>query len=291
MSNGAWHLAHDRRLLLEPFALMGILNVTPDSFSDGGQHLDPVAATARALAMVAEGATIVDVGGESTRPGATPVAAAEQISRVVPVICGLRDASDVPISVDTTSAEVARAALDAGADAVNDQSAGEADPGMFRLVAERGAGLCLMHRVRPPALDAYSHSMPNSTIGGDVVKAVNDYLIHRAFHAIEAGVARSAIAVDPGLGFGKTVEQNFMLIARADELSAIGFPVVIGASRKSFLGKASGVDVPAERVSGSVIAAASAWSAGARVFRVHDVAATRQALLVAKAILEAGPLD
>ena len=291
MSNGAWHLAHDRRLLLEPFALMGILNATPDSFSDGGQHLDPVAATARALEMVAEGATIVDVGGESTRPGATPVAAAEQISRVVPVIRGLRDASDVPISVDTTSAEVARAALDAGADAVNDQSAGEADPGMFRLVAERGAGLCLMHRVRPPALDAYSHSMPNSIIGGDVVKAVNDYLIHRAFHAIEAGVARSAIAVDPGLGFGKTVEQNFMLIARVDELSAIGFPVVIGASRKSFLGKASGVDVPAERISGSVIAAASAWSAGARIFRVHDVAATRQALLVAKAILEAGPLD
>jgi len=291
VSNGAWHLAHDRRLLLEPFALMGILNATPDSFSDGGQHLDPVAATARALEMVAEGATIVDVGGESTRPGATPVAAAEQISRVVPVIRGLRDASDVPISVDTTSAEVARAALDAGADAVNDQSAGEADPGMFRLVAERGAGLCLMHRVRPPALDAYSHSMPNSIIGGDVVKAVNDYLIHRAFHAIEAGVARSAIAVDPGLGFGKTVEQNFMLIARVDELSAIGFPVVIGASRKSFLGKASGVDVPAERISGSVIAAASAWSAGARIFRVHDVAATRQALLVAKAILEAGPLD
>jgi dihydropteroate synthase len=291
MSNGAWYLARGRTLALEPFALMGILNVTPDSFSDGGQHLDPVAATARALAMAAEGATMVDVGGESTRPGASPVPAAEQIARVIPVIRGIRDASDVAISVDTTSAEVAKAALDAGADAVNDQSAGEGDPGMFPLVAERGAGLCLMHRVRPPTLDAYSHSMPASIIAGDVVKAVNDYLIHRAFHAMEAGVARPAIAVDPGLGFGKTVEQNFMLIARADELAALGFPVVFGASRKSFLGKASGVEVPAERAAGSVIAAASAWSAGVRVFRVHDVAATRQALLVAKAILEAGPLD
>ncbi len=291
MSNGAWHLGHGRGLALEPFALMGILNVTPDSFSDGGQHLDPVAATARALEMVAEGATIIDVGGESTRPGAGPVEPAEQVARTVPVIRRIRDACEVAISIDTTSAEVAAAAIDAGADAVNDQSAGEADPGMFRLVAERGAGLCLMHRVRPPSLDAYSHSMPASIIGGDVVKAVNDYLIHRAFHAMETGVPRSAIAVDPGLGFGKTVEQNFMLIARADELAATGFPVVLGASRKSFLGKASGIDVPAERVSGSVIAAASAWSAGARIFRVHDVAATRQALLVAKAILEAGPLD
>jgi len=291
VSNGAWHLGHGRGLVLEPFALMGILNVTPDSFSDGGQHLDPVAATARALAMVAEGATIIDVGGESTRPGASPVEPAEQVARTVPVIRRIRDASDVAISIDTTSVEVAAAAIEAGADTVNDQSAGEADPGMFRLVAERGAGFCLMHRVRPPSLDAYSHSMPASIIGGDVVKAVNDYLIHRAFHAMEAGVPRSAIAVDPGLGFGKTVEQNFMLIARADELAATGFPVVLGASRKSFLGKASGIDVPAERVSGSVIAAASAWSAGVRIFRVHDVAATRQALLVAKAILEAGPLD
>ncbi len=291
MSNGAWHLGHGRGLALEPFALMGILNVTPDSFSDGGQHLDPVAATARALEMVAEGATIIDVGGESTRPGASPVDPVEQVARTVPVIRRIRDACEVAISIDTTSAEVAAAAFEAGADAVNDQSAGEADPGMFRLVAERGTGLCLMHRVRPPSLDAYSHSMPASIIGGDVVKAVNDYLIHRAFHAMEAGVSRSAIAVDPGLGFGKTVEQNFMLIARADELAATGFPVVLGASRKSFLGKASGIDVPAERVSGSVIAAASAWSAGVRIFRVHDVAATRQALLVAKSILEAGPLD
>ena len=291
MSNGAWLLAGGRKLALEPFALMGILNVTPDSFSDGGMHLDTAAATARALEMVAEGATMIDVGGESTRPGAAPVPPAEQMRRVIPAIRGIRDASEVPISIDTTSSEVAAAALDAGADAVNDQSAGEADPDMFRLVAERGAGLCLMHRVRPPSLDAYSHSMPASIIGGDVVKAVNDYLIHRAFHAMEAGVPRAAIAVDPGLGFGKTVEQNFMLIARADELAATGFPVVLGASRKSFLGKASGIDVPAERVSGSVIAAASAWSAGVRIFRVHDVAATRQALLVAKAILEAGPLD
>jgi dihydropteroate synthase len=162
---------------------------------------------------------------------------------------------------------------------------------MFPLVAGCGAGICLMHRVRPPSLDAYSHSMPASIIGGDVVKAVNDSLIHRAFHAMDAGIERAAIAVDPGLGFGKTVEQNFMLIARADELAALGFPVVFGASRKSFLGKASGVEAPAERVSGSVIAAASAWSAGVRIFRVHDAAATRQALLVSKAILEAGPLD
>jgi len=286
MSNGGWQLARDRVLPLEPFALMGVLNVTPDSFSDGGADASPESAAARGLALVAEGAAILDVGGESTRPGAAPVSAADQIARVVPVIRLLRDASDVAISIDTTSAAVAAAALDAGADAVNDQSAGEDDPDLFALVARRGAGLCLMHRVRRPESDDYSHRLDHPLIAGDVVRAVGDRLIHRAFHAMEAGVSRGAIAIDPGLGFGKTVAQNFALIGRIDELASLGFPLVVGASRKSFIGKASGVERPAARVVGSAVAAASAWSGGARILRVHDVAATREAILVAKAILE-----
>jgi dihydropteroate synthase len=266
---------------------MGILNVTPDSFSDGGEFADPVRAADRALAMVAEGASIIDVGGESTRPGAARVGAAEQIRRVRPVIEAIRRVSDVPISVDTTRADVANAAIDAGADAVNDVSAGEEDEAMLALVASRRTGVVLMHRVVPPERERYSTEIRSAPISGDILIAVRDRLLVLAERALSLGIEHDAIALDPGLGFGKTVEQNWALIARSGELADLGFPLLIGASRKSFVGSASGVADPAQRVVGSAVAAAIAWSGGARIIRTHDVAATREALGVASAAVGA----
>ncbi|RLS88157.1 MAG: dihydropteroate synthase [Planctomycetota bacterium] len=265
---------------------MGIVNATPDSFSDGGQFADAEEAAEFALALVDEGAAIIDVGGESTRPGAARVDAQTQIRRVVPVISRIRSRSNVAISVDTTQAAVAEAALEAGADAVNDVSAGAEDPAMFRLVARKGAGLILMHRLTTPGDDHYSDRHSEPPIYDDVVREVASFLLARAEMAMAAGVERECIALDPGLGFGKTVAQNYELLARTGEIAALGFPVLVGASRKSFLGAVSGRADPVQRIVGSVVAAVAAYGGGARIIRAHDVGAHREALLVAQAVLK-----
>jgi dihydropteroate synthase len=265
---------------LEPFVLMGVVNVTPDSFSDGGRFTTADAAAARGRALAAQGAAIIDVGGESTRPGASRVDAAEQVRRVVPAIAALREATAAAISIDTTLAEVAEAAIDAGATIVNDVSAGLEDPNLLRVVARRGVGIVLMHRVLPPERDRYSTEYAAPLIAGDPVRAVSDALLGRLAAALDAGVAAEAIALDPGFGFGKTADQNWTLLARLGELVDLGRPIVAGLSRKSFIGAAIGVEDPSRRVVGSAVAAALALAAGARILRVHDVAETAQAARV-----------
>jgi dihydropteroate synthase len=268
---------------------MGVLNVTPDSFSDGGRYLDVDAAVARARELLAEGADILDVGGESTRPGAEPVSAPEELARVRPVLEGLA-ADRVParaqISIDTCKAQVARIALDAGATLVNDVSALRADAEMVGLVAERKADCCLMHMLGRP------RTMQAEPRYEDVVDDVKAFLEERLAFAVDAGVAEERIMLDPGIGFGKTAEHNLVLLARLHELAALGRPLVIGTSRKSFLGRiaaaASGTSETAparERLPGTIATNVLALERGASVFRVHDVAAVGAALAVAAATL------
>jgi len=285
-----WNAGSDRVVSLDPFAIMGVVNATPDSFSDGGQFANPEEAAQYALQLVDEGAAIIDIGGESTRPGAARVDAEEQVRRVVPVIARVRSRSGVAISVDTTLAPVAEAALEAGADAVNDVSAGCEDPAMLPLVARKGAGLILMHRIAPPGEDSYSDRYAEPPVYDDVVREVASFLLMRAELAMAAGVSRDAIALDPGLGFGKSVAQNYELLARTSELAALGHPVLVGASRKSFLGAVTGRADPEQRIIGSVVAAVAAYGGGARIIRAHDVGAHREALLVAHAVLRGAGL-
>jgi dihydropteroate synthase len=285
-----WTASNDRVVSLDPFAIMGVVNATPDSFSDGGQFANPEEAAQFALQLVDEGASIIDIGGESTRPGAARVDAEEQVRRVVPVIARVRSRSNVAITVDTTLAAVAEAALEAGADAVNDVSAACEDPAMLPLVARRGAGLVLMHRLATPGEDSYSDRYAEAPIYDDVVREVASFLLMRAEMAMAAGVAREAIALDPGLGFGKSVAQNYELLARTSELAALGFPVLVGASRKSFLGAVSGRADPEQRIVGSIVAAVAAYGGGARIIRAHDVGAHREALLVAHAVMRGAGL-
>jgi dihydropteroate synthase len=280
----------DRVLSLDPFALMGVVNVTPDSFSDGGQFTSAEEVAQFALALIDQGATVIDVGGESTRPGAARVSVDEQIRRVVPAITRIRARSNVAISIDTTHAAVAEAALDAGADFVNDVSAGTEDSAMFRMLAKRGAGVVLMHRLAPPDQDNYSDRYAKEPVYGDVVRDVAAFLLARAEMAMAAGIPREQIALDPGLGFGKSVSQNYELLARTSELVALGFPVLVGASRKSFLGAVTGREDPEQRIIGSVVAAVAAYGGGARIVRAHDVGAHREALLVAHAVLRGAGL-
>ena len=258
--------------------LMAIVNVTPDSFSDGGSFDGPDAAVRHAMRCIADGAAIVDVGGESTRPGAQPVLADEQIRRTVPVIESLaRAATRVSISIDTTSSEVASAALAAGAHIVNDVSAGEDDPRMFGMCAAAGCGLVLMHRLHRPAEDSYSDQYVSVPKYGDVVIAVRDALAKRAEAAMAAGVNRESIAIDPGLGFGKGVDDNWSLIRRLEEIAALGYPVLAGASRKSFVGAAAGISDPRQRDAASAEAAVACARRGAAILRVHEVAIHRDA--------------
>jgi dihydropteroate synthase len=274
-----------RRLLPEGrTAVMGIVNVTPDSFSDGGAYAAPEAALAHARRLIAEGADVIDVGGESTRPGSLPIDAAVERARVVPVVAALRAETTVPISVDTTKAEVAAAALAVGADMVNDVSAGRVDAGMLPLVAERGAAIVLMHMQGVPA------TMQDAPAYGDVVGEVCEFLAERAAAACAAGVAAGRVWIDPGIGFGKRHEQNLALLAGLERLVELGYPVVLGASRKGFLGALTGASADA-RLPASLAAAVCAAAHGARVVRVHDVAATRHALAVADAIARSGRLD
>jgi dihydropteroate synthase len=285
-----WTASNDRIVSLDPFAIMGVINATPDSFSDGGQFRDAEHAAQHALQLVEEGATVLDIGGESTRPGASRVDAEEQVRRVVPVIARVRSRSNVAITVDTTLASVAEAALEAGADAVNDVSAGCEDPAMLPLVAKKGAGIILMHRLAEPGDDQYSDRYAEPPIYDDVVREVASFLLMRAELCLAAGIAREAIALDPGLGFGKSVSQNYELLARTSELAALGYPVLVGASRKSFLGAVTGRSDPEQRIIGSVVAAVAAYGGGARIMRAHDVGAHREALLVAHAVLKGAGL-
>lgn len=259
--------------------VMGIVNVTPDSFSDGGEWLEPAAAIAHGHALVAQGAAILDIGGESTRPGAEPVGEAEELRRVVPVLAGLAGAgAGARLSIDTSKAAVAAAAIDAGATIVNDVTALRGDPQMAALVAERGCELCLMHMLGEP------RTMQRDPRYGDVVADVRAFLAERLEHAVAQGIARERVWLDPGIGFGKTVDHNLELLARLDEIVALGRPVVVGTSRKSFLGKITGRE-PADRVAGTTAANVIALARGASVFRVHDVTDARDALLVAAATL------
>jgi len=261
------------------FRVMGILNVTPDSFSDGGEWFGLQDAVAHARALAAEGADLVDVGGESTRPGAHGVGEEEELRRVLPVLEAL--AGDLPavLSIDTSKAAVARAALAAGAAFVNDVTALRGDPAIAEVVAEAGCECCLMHMLGEP------RTMQRDPRYGDVVDDVRAFLEERAAFAVAAGVRPARIHVDPGIGFGKTATHNLELLRRLDEIAALGFPVVIGTSRKSFLGRLTGRDDPHDRVAATVATSVLAYERGARVFRVHDVAATADALKVTAATL------
>jgi dihydropteroate synthase len=268
--------------------VMAILNVTPDSFSGDGLGHDLSQATVRARQAVEAGADLLDVGGESTRPGAEPVAAAEEIARVVPVIRALRDRLDVPISIDTSKAVVAEAALDAGADLVNDVWAFRADPAMADLVARRRVPVILMHnRMTPDAvrLDPAFGAHYAGVDYDDLLADVGRELMSSVAHGRAAGVADQQVILDPGLGFGKTPEQSLTLLNRLDELRALGFPILAGPSRKSFLGKVLGGVPPTDRVEGTAAAVAVAIARGADIVRVHDVLAMVRVARVTDAIV------
>jgi dihydropteroate synthase len=249
---------------------MGVLNVTPDSFSDGGRFVDPKTAVEHGRRMHELGAAIVDVGGESTRPGAQPVSVEEELARVRPVLEGL---SGMPTSIDTSKAEVARRALELGAELVNDVTALRGDPGMAQVVAECGAFVCLMHMQGEP------RTMQESPSYGDVVREVHDFLAQRVAAAQRAGIARDRIVVDPGFGFGKTASHNLQLLRRLSSFEDLGVPLLAGLSRKSTLVKITGRPVD-ERLAGSLAMALLALQGGARILRVHDVKETRDVIAV-----------
>ena len=258
-------------------SVMGIVNVTPDSFSDGGVNFRPEDAIDSARRMVAEGAAIVDVGGESTRPGSEGVSLDEELRRVVPVLESL---TCLPVSIDTAKADVARRALEIGAEMVNDVTALRADSAMAEVAAEADAYVCLMHMQGEP------RSMQASPTYEDVVAEVAAFLEERMRFAVAAGIGEERICVDPGIGFGKTVEQNFELIRRLDEISALGPPVVVGFSRKSSLGKILGdPDATTGPLSASLAAAVTAYERGATILRVHDVKEHVEALTAARAVV------
>lgn len=256
----------DRTVVLgERTLVMGILNVTPDSFSDGGNYSDPAAAAERALEMTEQGADIIDIGGESTRPGATPVSEPEEIRRTIPVIKRIRAQSDVLISIDTMKAETARQAMDAGADIINDVSAFKADSKMVGVAAETQAGMVLMHMKTSPQI------MQNNPEYENVVQDVCCFLRNQLDFSVQRGVRRDRMVIDPGLGFGKTIEHNLELLRRLPHLASCGSPILVGASRKSFIGHVVGRENPEGRLAGSLGAAAWAILQGAHILRVHDV--------------------
>jgi len=264
-----------------PFRVMGVVNVTPDSFSDGGLYLEPDAAIAHGLELDSSGAAILDIGGESTRPGAAPVSADEELSRVLPVIEGLvAKGAKAQISIDTSKAAVASAALAAGATLVNDVTAFRGDPEMAALVASTEADCCLMHMLGDP------RTMQIDPRYEDVVVEVKSFLEERVAFAVAQGVDEGRIMLDPGIGFGKSVDHNLELLQRLDELVALGRPVAIGTSRKGFIGKLTGREM-GERLPGTIATNVIAYERGARVFRVHDVGPVHDALSVAAATVTA----
>ena len=278
----SWQLAGGRRLELGGrAAIMGILNVTPDSFSDGGEFFDRQAAVRHGLRMAEEGAQIIDVGGQSTRPGSEEVSPAEELDRVAPVIEGLRAGSDVAVSVDTYRAAVAERALAAGADIVNDISAFRFDAEMLPLLAERGAPAIAMHIKGTP------RDMQTDPRYDDVVGEVYAYLAEALGRVERAGLDRGKVAVDPGIGFGKTAEHNLQLLRSLARFRELGSPVLVGASRKSFIGKVLELEV-GERLEGSLAVSALCAAAGVEVLRVHDVAAHLRAVRMAEAVVGRG---
>jgi dihydropteroate synthase len=259
--------------------IMGILNVTPDSFSDGGKFADVGAALAQVGRMVSEGADIIDIGGESTQPGADPVSAEEQMRRVVPVITAIRQRMDISISIDTTSATVAKAALAAGANIINDVSAGQDDAAILTLAANTGVPVILMHRQGTPK------TMQDNPYYDDVVQEVLAALKRRVDAAVSAGVKKENIVLDPGIGFGKRKQDNLDLLAHLDKLVELGFPVLLGTSRKRFMGGICAVTEASELVTATAVTTALGVMAGVQLFRVHDVKENRHAADVAWAIL------
>lgn len=256
---------------------MGIVNVTPDSFYDGGRFLNHQAAVAHALRLVEEGADLLDIGGESTRPGSAPVDEAEEVRRLIPVVTAVAKAVSVPISIDTSKAGVAKAALDAGAVIINDVTALRGDPAMADLIAETGAGLVLMHMQGTP------RTMQQAPHYHDVVEEVGVFLAGRARFAMERGVAKSQILLDPGIGFGKVLVHNLDLLAQLRIFTKLGFPLLVGLSRKAFIGQLLNQPVQ-DRAWGTAAAVALAVEQGANVLRVHDVGAMRDVVKVAAAI-------
>lgn len=285
---GHWRIGPDHLLTLDRPRILGILNITPDSFSDGGLHDTPERAADHAAALVGAGADILDIGAESTRPGAQRISPDEQIRRAVPAILAIRRRGiRAPISIDTTSSAVARAAIDAGATIINDVSAGADDPAILDLAAERGTGLILMHRLRAPDADTYSDRYavpPDYSAQGGVVAAVRAFLARRAAAAESAGVRRDAIVLDPGLGFGKTVEQNLELARSMYEVVPDGHAPLSAASRKSFIGRVAGIERPDRRIAASVAVTVAHYFAGVRLFRVHDALDHAHALALATAL-------
>jgi len=265
-------LSFDRPLI------MGVVNVTPDSFSDGGDFLNSDAAIRHGLSLVDDGADILDVGGESTRPGAQPVSAKQEIARVVPVIMGLAEAG-VPISIDSRNALVLQAALHAGAAIINDVSALSHDPASMDVAAAGEGPIILMHASGTP------QTMQDAPHYDDVVADVLAYLASRIEACVAAGIAKSRLIVDPGIGFGKTLAHNLSLLAHLDALHALGCPILLGASRKRFIGDVSGAQAPKDRMPGSIAAALAGIDQGVHILRVHDVAQTKQAIDVWQAIV------
>jgi dihydropteroate synthase len=260
---------------------MGVVNVTPNSFFNGGLYFEPARAIERALELAAEGADIVDIGGESSRPGAHPISAREEKKRILPVIEVLREKKNVLISVDTTKAEVAEAALAAGADIINDISAGRFEPEILRLAAESGAGLVLMHMKGTP------RTMQTAPRYEDVVAEVRSFLEERMAEAEAAGVARDSLIIDPGIGFGKNLEHNLALLNNLSLLAELNRPVLVGISNKSFIGKILNLE-PQDRLEGTVAAAVVSLMHGASILRVHDLKAVKRAVTVAESILSQG---
>jgi dihydropteroate synthase len=259
---------------------MGILNVTPDSFSDGGQFLDPDAAVRRGLELIEEGADIIDVGGESTRPGAEPVPESEERRRVLPVIERLRAQTQIPISIDTMKPGVARAALQAGASLVNDVGANRAEPTMAQVVAETGAGYVLMHMQGQPA------NMQQAPHYGEVVAEVGQFFEERLRGLQAAGVQAEQVVLDVGIGFGKSLTHNLQLLAALESFTKWGRPLLLGASRKSFIQQAVGASGTTDRLPGSLACVCLGLAQGVNILRVHDMAATRQAARLTESILE-----
>lgn len=265
-------------------AIVGIVNVTPDSFTDGGRFASPDDAAEWAFQLIEEGADILDIGGESSRPGAVPIAAHDEAARVVPVIRAIRRGHpQIPLSIDTTKAAVAQAALDAGANCVNDISAGS-DPAMFPLAKQYQAPMVLMHRQGTSAI------MQQAPAYVDVVAEVRRFLADRIAAAEQAGIVRERLIVDPGIGFGKTVEHNLVLLRRLTDFQSLGCPLLIGTSRKWFIGQLLGGAGITERLEGSLATLAVAWHNGARLFRVHDVAATKRYLTTYRCFFPSGSL-
>jgi len=271
------HTRHGELDFTRRTLIMGVLNVTPDSFFDGGRRAHSTETIADGVAMTAGGADIVDIGGESTRPGARPISEEEELARVLPVVRGLRREVGVPISIDTYKSAVARAALDAGADIVNDISSMRFDGAMVSLVAAQKVPVVLMHMQGTP------QTMQTEPRYADVTRDVRDFLAAQLYEAVDAGVAPEAIILDPGIGFGKTLDHNLQLLRSLPALAALGQPLLVGASRKAFIGKVLNLEA-GDRLEGSLAAAVAAVLAGANIVRVHDVVETSRAVRVADAI-------